>query len=241
MNFGVGTSTFGMVNPRLFDDGTPYAGDAIPVKRDSEPPVRLPNNISGIFGGVSDAYSVGGSDAAKDGDIRIVAVEQPDGSKAYIVNIPGTENWGAMGGGNSRDLTSNFLLTAGQSTSASQSVALAMERAGIPADAPVMLVGHSQGGMIAASLASDDSFMSKYNVTNVVTAGSPLDNDSIHPQVDVIGAQHSGDVVPKTDLGGLDTWGRMNETPSNVSLVTMANPPRDTLGNILHYGPSSAG
>lgn len=236
-NVVVGVMTGGLLNPTIFADGQPYAGAPVKVTNSSKRPVQLPDSISGIFAGVTDAYAMGGSDTAPDGDIRIVKVEQPDGSAAYIVNIPGTENWGAVGGGHARDLTSNLMLVSGQSTSASQTVALAMEKAGIPPDAPVMLTGHSQGGMLAADLSEDPSFTSKYNVTHVVTAGSPIQNNSIDPAIQVLAAQHNGDIVPKLDLGGINVYGQSPSAPSNVSVVHMSDPPRDALGNVLHFTP----
>lgn len=240
-NLSVTASHLGLANPHMFDDGSPKAGDPVPVDGATARRVRLPSSVSEIFGSVEDAYAMNGEPATPDGDIRILRVEQPDGTSAYIVNIPGTENWGITGSGAARDLTSNLLLVAGQSTTASQDVVLAMQKAGIPADAPVMLAGHSQGGMIAGQLASDPGFKSQFHVTNVLTAGSPIDIDSMDPNIKVLGAQHQHDIVPKFDLGGMDTQLQMPGSPPNITTVTMADPPRDVLGNALHYAPSPVG
>ncbi|WP_146073122.1 hypothetical protein [Arthrobacter sp. N199823] len=238
---GVSVLTGGHVNLNLFEDGQPYAGEPQPVSDSSDHQLQLPNSISSIFGGVEDAYNVAGTPGTPDGDVRVVSVEQPDGSMAYIVNIPGTETWGINGSGQGRDLTSNLMVMAGQSSSAQRAIELAMQQAGIPPGAPVLLAGHSQGGMIAAALASDPGFMDRYNVTNVVTVGSPVNGVDIDPRVHVLEAQHQGDLVPKLDLGGLDTNFNMPGTPPNVTVVTMDDPPRDALGNILHYAPSPIG
>lgn len=224
----VSGATNGDVNLRLFEDGTPHAGTPIPVGENTQRnALTLPTSASAIFQGVIDAYDAGGVTGTEDGEVRIVQVQQPDGSSAYIVNIPGTEDWGATGGDQGRDLTSNLRVMAGQSSSAQEAVALAMQRAGIPADAPVMLTGHSQGGMLAIALASDPGFMARYNVSNVMTAGSPVDGVSVDPRVNVLQVQHAGDVVPQLDLGGIRSDTSAPEQPANISVVTMANPPRN--------------
>lgn len=51
-------------------------------------------------------------------------------------------------------------------------VAEAMRQAGIGKDEPVALIGHSQGGIVAATLASD--WAEEYTIEHVVTAGSPV-------------------------------------------------------------------
>lgn len=234
-------STGGLLNAHLFDDGSPSVGDPRAIPQSSKNPLQMPTSVASIFGSVEDAYAMSDVPGTEDGDIRIVSVKQDDGTYAYIVNIPGTEQWGPTGSGQARDLTSNLMLVAGQSTTAQQDIVLAMERAGIPPGAPVMLAGHSQGGMLAAQLGSDQEFLSQYNVTNIMTVGSPIDTSTIDPRINVLAAQHEGDLVPKLDLGGVDTHLSMPGTPSNTTVVTMDDPPRDTLGNILHYTPSPLG
>lgn len=225
INMAISHYSLGIVDLRLFDDGRAYAGDPIPVgATTSRTELTLPTSASSIFQGVVDAYIGRGADGTEDGEVRIVQVQQPDGSYAYIVNIPGTEDWGIQGGGAGRDLTSNLMVMAGQSSSAQEAVVLAMQKAGIPPGAPVMLAGHSQGGMLAVSLASDPQFMADYNVTNVLTAGSPVDGAGIDPRVNVLEVQHGGDLVPMLDLGGKGLNGAAPDQPSNVSVVTMDNP-----------------
>ncbi|MHA7305279.1 WXG100 family type VII secretion target [Arthrobacter sp. TMN-49] len=242
-SFSTGLSALsgGHLNLSLFEDGTPYAGQPQEVTNSSRNPLQLPNSISSIFGGVEDAYDMGHVSGLEDGDIRIVTVRQADGTVAHIVNIPGTENWGVNGSGQARDLTSNLMLVAGQSTTAQRDIVLAMERAGIKPGEPVMLAGHSQGGILAVQLGSDMDFTSRYNVTNILTVGSPVDTSDVDSSIKVLAAQHEGDIVPKLDLGGLNANLQMSQTPANVTVVTMDDPPRDTLGNILHYAPSPVG
>jgi pimeloyl-ACP methyl ester carboxylesterase len=72
-----------------------------------------------------------------------------------------------------------------------------MHRAGIGPDDPVLLAGHSQGGMEAAALLHRGS---GFHVTHVVTAGSPL--AQVHgypPGSHVLSLENRGDVVPLLD------------------------------------------
>jgi pimeloyl-ACP methyl ester carboxylesterase len=226
INAEINRLTLGLMDFRLFDDGRPSAGDPIAVGPNTDRnDLTLPTSASSIFQGVVDAYDGGHVPGTETGEVRIVKVQQPDGSYAYIVNIPGTEDWGITGGAQGRDLTSNLMVMAGQSSSAQQAIVLAMQKAGIPSGAPVMLAGHSQGGMLAVALASDPNVMANYNITNVMTAGSPVDGAGIDPRVKVLEVQHSRDIIPQLDLGGIGGGGPVQ--PANVTVVTMADPPRN--------------
>jgi pimeloyl-ACP methyl ester carboxylesterase len=64
----------------------------------------------------------------------------------------------------------------------------------------VMLVGHSQDGMVSTSLAADPDFTRQFNVQHVVTAGSPTAQvphlpDSTH----ALHLENRGDAVPLLD------------------------------------------
>ena len=70
-------------------------------------------------------------------------------------------------------------------------------QAGIGPHEPVLLVGHSLGGMEAAALASRDT---GFAITDVVTAGSPTAQvDGFPDGVRVLSLEHHGDVVPLLD------------------------------------------
>jgi pimeloyl-ACP methyl ester carboxylesterase len=65
---------------------------------------------------------------------------------------------------------------------------------------PVMLVGHSQGGMVAAQAAADTGNGNfGYNVTHVVTAGSPIARADVPSHVQVLAIENSRDLVPHLD------------------------------------------
>ena len=144
-----------------------------------------------------------------DGEIDIQQIGEGDDAR-YIVNLPGTDDW-VGDPSDVRDLGSNLRLVAGQDTVYSRGIMEAMERAGIPPGAPVMLTGHSQGGMTAAHLAADPAFQDQYDVRHVVTAGAPTAQVPHIPDgTQVLSLENSGDVVPLLD--GEDNPDQPNRT-----------------------------
>ncbi len=234
-----------------FDEGRGVVGSPVAAPTDPsqagqyQPVVAQPRDLPSLMQGVTDAYQVGNNPASH-GDIRITQVDNGTGTPAYVVSIPGTETWSPSAGATGRDLTANLGLVAGTPTAAAESVRLAMDQAHIPPGSPVMLVGHSQGGIIAATLASDHDFVQQYGVTNVLTYGAPIDHLQIDPSVNVMQVQHTTDIVPRLDLGGLNTSsmpfpdrqpgvvldnpGHVWELATNHSYVEYANSVRDELG-----------
>lgn len=135
--------------------------------------------------------------------MRVTEVSQADDSSAYIVTVPGTNALfhfpgSVTGGDEAFDNTANLELQAGER---SASMEAAMEEAGIEPGDPVMLQGHSQGGMVTAELTRDEEFMDRYTVTHMITEGAPNDSRSISPGVQTLAIEHSNDPVPELDLG----------------------------------------
>ncbi len=154
---------------------------------DHEPPRGLEDLIEDL------AITAAGD--VPDGVISIQQLTGDDGRGTYVVQLPGTDDF--LSDHAVRNMGSNLNLIAGDSTAYGEAVRLAMADAGVPADAPVMLVGHSQGGMQAAALAGDPDF--GYHVTHVVTAGSPVATSGIPDDVTVLSLENTGDVVPLLD------------------------------------------
>lgn len=146
--------------------------------------------------------------------VEIVQVLNADGSPAldengnpiWRVTLPSTQDWqlpglsegiGDHGGAN--DLGSNLalILSPGQQAAYERAVLQAMSDAGIGSDDSVMLVGWSQGGILAGAIASDPN--SGFNVRAIVVAGSPIDHMPIPDDVSVLAFQHDSDVVPRLD------------------------------------------
>jgi hypothetical protein len=74
----------------------------------------------------------------------------------------------------------------------------AMDDAGITSSSPVVLNGYSQGGLVAALIASSGA----YNVAGVVTFGAPAGQVALPATIPVLTVRHSDDIVPAT--GGPD-------------------------------------
>jgi len=146
--------------------------------------------------------------------VEVVQVLNEDGSPAldengkpvWRVTLPSTQDWqlpglsdgiGDHGGVN--DLGSNLalILSPGQQAAYERAVLQAMSDAGIGPDDSVMLVGWSQGGILAGAIASDPN--SGFNVRALVVAGAPIDHMPIPDDVAVLAFQHDSDVVPRLD------------------------------------------
>jgi hypothetical protein len=136
-----------------------------------------------------------------DSNIDVRKVVGADGRVAYIVDIPGTKVWNLPGGdgGSANDFGTNIDALAGNETVLQKGVEDAMRRAGIGPDDPVMLVGHSQGGMVAARAANDFVTNGEFNVTHVVTAGSPVGRMPVPDGVQMLSLENNGDIVPHLD------------------------------------------
>lgn len=157
--------------------------------------------------------------------VRVIGLPQPDGAWTWVVDVPGTQTFDPRAGDNPWDLTSNVLLSAEQQTLTTLAVAGALadaqRRAGSTRRDRVMLVGHSQGGITAAALATDPTFRARHEVTHVVTSGAPIANVGVPEEVSVLSLEHSGDLVP-----GLE--GRDN--PDRASWVTVQRDLTGALG-----------
>ncbi len=148
----------------------------------------------------------------------LVRIESYDraGSKQFIVYIPGTQNLSPILNQNPLDMRSNLQLMAGESSTSSRAVALAMRRAQIGPTDSVMLVGHSQGGLIAADLAARaGSGQLQFKIDHVVTFGAPLGLKDPTKLPNTVSIENTADLVPKLDLKAnskTDSWQTLHGT-----------------------------
>ncbi len=197
---GDGIEALTGIDLKLADDGTGYADAPVPVTGE-ESGLVPPSDLSQIIANTNTTYG-----DKETGEVSMSVVGNPP--TGVIVNIPGTEKWGPGAGDNPMDLTGNAEQAGSGGWSAgSQATADAIAQLyadnDIPPGTPLMLNGHSQGGMVASSLAANEDFAAQYNLTNVMTYGSPVDNYSVPSSVNQLNLQHGGDAVPRIDLGGL--------------------------------------
>ncbi len=151
------------------------------------------------------AELVGLGEGLGGGRVRVVELAAPGGGSAWVVAVPGTQDWSPRAGPNPFDLTSDVLALTGDATLAAVGVAAALVAAqgsatGAGDDGPVLLVGHSQGGILAAALAADAGFRARHRVTHVVTTGSPVGVFAVPRSVRVLSVEHADDPVPTLDL-----------------------------------------
>jgi hypothetical protein len=132
------------------------------------------------------------------------------GGRRVIVDITGTTVWNfnpRHGTPQVSDLGTNLRALANRSSVFERGVVQALRLAGVTPGEPIMLVGHSQGGMIAARL-SGQLQSAGFTVTHLVTAGAPVGLAAVPRSVSVLSLQNQGDVVPELD--GADNPRRAN-------------------------------
>ena len=214
----------------IFDTGrawnaAPTVGNGASVLRGLVQPLRdrfLPDpDVHRVDGSVYDlprptdvdsalrAVAALGSD---DSVLSVQKIVKEDGAPAWVVAIPGTQP------GNLRSvftMTSNYDLMdddPGRRAQADsvRAVLDAMEQSGIAQGDDVVLVGHSQGGMIAATVAA--ATVGRYDVRHVVTAGSPVAGHDLPPGVRGTHLETQGEGV--SDLDGA-------ENPATADRVTV--------------------
>ena len=155
--------------------------------------VAAPSGLAGVVAAIPQA------EIGADPRIRVERVTAPDGGRSWVVGIPGTASWRPVPGRTPFDLSGNVHVMAGERTAAQEAVVRAMRVAGVGPRDPVLLAGHSQGGMVAGVLAADERFRREFRVTHVVTVGSPMGSIPVPDDVQVLALEHTDDLVPTLD------------------------------------------
>jgi hypothetical protein len=138
---------------------------------------------------------------ARHGEIDVRVMTMPDGSRRAIVDITGTKSWTPLPTTDVTSLTTNGRALVGESTAYEGGVLVAMREAGLTPTDDVMIVGHSEGGMVAVTAARDAVRTGAFRITHVVTAGSPIGRTvrRLPTTVKVLALENSRDVVPHLD------------------------------------------
>ena len=118
------------------------------------------------------------------------------GAAAWVVYIGGTVEWGPVAATEPWDLTSNLTMVANQEAGSYRAVVQAMREAGIQPGEPVIEVGHSQGGLIAAQVAAAGVF----TTVATLTFGAPSGHVPVLATVNTVAVEHTDDIVP--GMGG---------------------------------------
>ncbi|WP_169513998.1 hypothetical protein [Agromyces subbeticus] len=163
-------------------------------------------------------------------DIKRIEGDPP----RYVVTLPSTQDWQAAGvffgedmngDGAVNDLDTNIVLRLFPEvrTQYERAVMEAMHQAGIGPNDPVLLVGFSQGGIMAGHLAANRS--EAFNFQGVIAYGAPIDDMAIPPKTEVVSLQHEGDIVHQLDLTSrppnTDSWSTYSEAvPDGMNPTT---------------------
>jgi hypothetical protein len=123
---------------------------------------NIGTSIKALAEKVQQLYGRSGSDS-----VQIERVKGNDGTNRLIVYITGQDKTWESFGDSVEVRLNGFESTVGAKISA------AYFDSNYPRPTEVMLVGHSKGGMIAQLLAADDYYRETFNITAVVTFGSP--------------------------------------------------------------------
>lgn len=160
----------------VIPDGNPRLIEQTPRENFQEP-----NSIAALTGRLNN----------EDGRVRIERYETA-GGKTAVVYLPGTAEWNPVGSRKAFDIRSDLELASGSAcTDSIDAVRHAIAAAGLAPNEKVILVGYSQGGMVAAELAKSD-----IQISGIVTIGSPIADTDIPNGVPVISLEHTNDVVP---------------------------------------------
>lgn len=128
--------------------------------------------------------------------IRIERFTDPSGEATYAVYLAGTSDL-STGGDEPFDMASNLAGIAGNDAASYRAALDAMDAAGIGAGDRVTLVGHSQGGLVAARIAASGA----YATEALVTFGAPTGQISVPDGVAHVAVEHAEDITPA--LGGM--------------------------------------
>ena len=206
---GTGTARGDGVAPSVVVRAVPTTLEG-PLAPTSPDPGRVP--------GLADLVAAG--EGLGGGRVRVLETSRPGGGSAWVVVVPGTQEWSPRAGPNPFDLTTDVRAFSGESTLAAAGVAaaltLARSRSGrATVDDPVLLVGHSQGGILAAALASDPGFAREHRVSHLVTTGAPVGLFPVPSRVRVLSVEHADDPVPRLDL---------TPNPAHATWLTLRSP-----------------
>lgn len=148
------------------------------------------HNAQDAVGGVESLYRL---DELDPGSVGVQKNTLPSGETTWVVMVPGTQ--GGVTEDHGFDWFSNVLLMAGKPNPATQTVQHAMRQSGIKPDEKVMMVGHSQGGMSSIDISNSQEF----NVTHVVTVGTPTALQASNHSTKYLAVEAEKDLVPPLD------------------------------------------
>ena len=175
--------------------GTPMPGLVVApvVGHGPQKRVTAPCDTADLLRDVNDLYS------ATPGTVGVRSLDHADGTRSWVVTIPGTQSMSLTDGPVPTDMASNLDMVAGRTSAMSEVVIQSMLQAGVGPNEAVALAGHSQGGLTAMQVAADPRVVAGFSVAVVVTAGSPVAGMSLPAGVQALHLEHVQDFVPALD------------------------------------------
>jgi len=160
-----------------------------------------PADLHGLVAHLRDVAALSPEpDSPLNGTLEVQTIGAGGPDVRHIVYLPGTDDMTTLPwtqDADVRDFAGDLHSLAGDWHAYERGILAAMARAGIGPHEPVLLVGHSLGGMEAARILSHGS---GFDITDVVTAGSPTAQvDGFPAGSHVLSLEHRGDVVPLLD------------------------------------------
>ena len=138
------------------------SGTVVPAESLAQHTARLQSSYSGPSGG-----------------IRVEVYPQPAGvGRQFVVYVPGTQS-AALAGRMPLDMRSNLKAMASPGLAASEGAVLsALGQLGAGRNDSVLLVGHSQGALIASNIAATPQ---PFRVSGLISIGGPVAHQSFDP------------------------------------------------------------
>ena len=166
-------------------------------------------------------------DSPANGTVEVQTIAATDGAVRHVLYLPGTDDFNAPWDQDAdvRDLETDLGAVSGRPDAYQQGILDALDQAGVGKGEPVLIVGHSLGGMEAAAILAGHG---GYHVTDVVTAGSPTAQVPGFPSGShVLSLEQQGDIVPELD-------GAPN--PDSVEQTTVTFDAHPDGGIVAHHG-----
>ncbi|MEV8479521.1 hypothetical protein [Streptomyces sp. NPDC051173] len=168
------------------------AGRAVAEPPDPEFLAGLDHD-SGISGRLRNLAALG-----NDGRVLVQRVTGPDGITRYVALLPGMA-FGLPRNPTPQDLVGAVTGVGRNDSPYTRAVRKALALT-VPDGAEVALIGHSQGGVTAMSLAELPQVTDRWRLTHVVAVGSPIDfKRPRDPRTQVVSIVNEHDVVPSLE------------------------------------------
>ncbi|RJK96732.1 hypothetical protein [Vallicoccus soli] len=187
----------------LYDPGAGTAG--APVRS----PGAAPRGLGDLVAALAAREAAARGD--RQGEVELLRVRTRGGGAvprgpvrtAWVVLLPGTRDWQVDPRERAylSDLRTNLDLVQGTTTATARLDGLdaALARAGVRPGEPLLLVGHSQGGLLAAAAARRWAGDPARRVTHLLTTGAPTGRADLPAGARSLALEARHDLVPRLD------------------------------------------